>query len=126
RPREAAIDPRIRARRIEVRRDEGRRRLSRLVELGLVAGVVLAFVAALFTPLLDVDEVAVSGTTAARAEQVAMAAGIELGTPLVSVDLRDAGRRVAALPWVSTVELARGIDGSVALTVTERTPAAAI
>lgn len=126
RPAEAVIDPRIRARRIEVRRDEGRRRLSRLAEVGLVAGVALAFVAALFSPLLDVDEVAVAGTTAARAERVAEAAGIELGAPLISVDLRQAGRRVAALPWVAEVELTRRIDGAVHLAVTERRPSAAI
>ena len=58
------IDPRLRARRIEVRRVEGRRRLQRLVDMGLLAMVVAAFLGALWTPLLDVDEVRVEGAGA--------------------------------------------------------------
>jgi len=126
RPPEAAIDPRIRARRIEVRRHEGRRRLSRLLDVGLVLGVALAFGAALFTPLLDVDEVTVVGTAHLPAEDVLAAAGIELGTPLVSVDLAGAGARVAALPWVAEVTLHRGVDGVISLDVTERAPVASV
>jgi cell division protein FtsQ len=126
RPPEAAIDPRIRARRIEVRRHEGRRRLSRLVEVGLVVGVVLAFAAALFTPLLDVDEVTVVGTAHLPEDEVLAAAGIELGAPLVWVDLAAAGERVAALPWVAEVALHRGVDGVISLDVTERAPVASV
>jgi cell division protein FtsQ len=123
---EAAIDPRIRARRIEVRRHEGRRRLSRLVELGLVLVVAAAFVGALYTPLLDVDEVVVTGVEHLEEGDVEAAAGVERGTPLVAVDLRAAGRRVGELPWVAHVELHRGIDGLVTLTVTERAPVATV
>ncbi|MGV3759702.1 MAG: cell division protein FtsQ/DivIB, partial [Actinomycetota bacterium] len=126
RPAEVVIDPRIRARRIAVRRHEGRRRLSRLLELGLVVLVAAAFLGALFTPLLDVDEVAVSGTQHLAAADVVAAAGVERGTPLVQVDLVAAGRRVAALPWVATVELHRGIDGVVTLEVAERVAVATV
>lgn len=125
-PAEATIDPRIRARRIEVRRGEGRRRLGRLVEVGIVLGVAAVFVAALFTPLLDVDEVVVTGVDPARAELVADAAGIDLGTPLVAADLHEAGTRVAALPWVAEASLSRGIDGTVSVAVVERVPVAAV
>ncbi|MFP5254337.1 MAG: cell division protein FtsQ/DivIB [Acidimicrobiia bacterium] len=126
RPTEVAIDPRIRARRIEVRRHEGRRRLSRLIELGLVAGVAAAFAGALFTPLLDVDEVTVAGTRHLQPGEVLAAAGIEDGAPLVAVDLRATGERIAALPWVAEVELHRGVDGVVALEVDERVPVATV
>lgn len=126
RPAEVAIDPRIRARRIEVRRHQGRRRLSRLLELGLVLVVAATFLGALATPLLDVDEVVVTGTRHLQADEVVAAAGVEPGTPLVQVELRAAGQRVAALPWVAEVRLHRGIDGVVALEVTERAPVAVV
>lgn len=123
---EVPIDPRIRARRIEVRRHQGRRRLARLIEAGLVLLVGAAFAGALHTPLLDVDEVSVVGIRHLSADEVTSAAGVEPGTPLVAVDLRAAGERVAALPWVARVELHRGIDGVVTLAVTEREPVAAV
>ena len=51
------IDPRIQARRIEVQRGVGRRRLQRLVDVGLVLAVAAGFAIALRSPLLDVDAV---------------------------------------------------------------------
>lgn len=120
----ARIDPRIRARRIEVQRVEGRRRLQRLVDLGLVLTVAAAFIGALWTPLLDVDEIRVKGADRTGAAAVLEQAGILAGDPLVSVDLAAAGRRVRALPWVGEVRLHRGVDGVVAITVEERVPVA--
>ncbi|MGK2950458.1 MAG: cell division protein FtsQ/DivIB, partial [Acidimicrobiales bacterium] len=120
------IDPRIRARRIEVQRHRGRRRLQRLVDVGVVAAVALGFLVALRTPLLDVDVVEVTGAEQTTAESVRAAAGIAPGTPLVDVDVRAAGERVAALPWVEEVEVHRRLDGTVAFAVTERVPVALV
>lgn len=120
------IDPRIRARRIEVRRDAGRRRLQRLVDVAVVAVVAVLFLGALWTPLLDVDEVTVVGAARTGPDVVTQRAGIEPGDPLITVDLGAVGSRVAALPWVAEVRLARGVDGLVTLEVSERTPVAAV
>lgn len=120
------IDPRIQARRIEVRRGEGRRRLQRLVDVGLLVVVGAAFLGALWTPLLDVDEVRVQGAAHTGAEVVRAHAGIGRGDRLVAVDLHAAGMRVAALPWVGAVTVHRGVDGVVAISVTERTAVAAV
>jgi cell division protein FtsQ len=120
------IDPRIRARRIEVRRRAGRRRLQRLVDLGIVTAVALAFVGALWTPLLDVDEVLVTGAEHTGADVVAELAGVAPGDPLIGVDLGAVGARVAALPWVDEVRVSRGVDGRVEVDVIERTPVAAL
>lgn len=120
------IDPRIRARRIEVRRVEGRRRLQRLLDAGLVATVALGFLAALWSPLLDVDEVRVQGAQRTGAEVVLEQAGIDLGDRLVSLDLHAAGARVAALPWVDQVRLHRRVSGVVTISVRERTAVAAL
>jgi cell division protein FtsQ len=121
-----AIDPRIRARRIEVQRDAGRRRLRRLVDLGLVLAVAAALLVSLRTPLLEVRTVRVAGASETPTAQVAAAAGIHEGQQLVDVPLRAAARRVAALPWVGRVQIHRSLGGTVAIRVTERTPAAVV
>jgi len=122
----AAIDPRIRARRIEVRRGAGRRRLRRVVDVVLLALVAAGFAGALRSPLLDVEQVRVSGAHRTSSESIAKAAAVPVGTQLMDVDLGAVGRRVAALPWVRTVRLHRELGGAVDIAVTERTPAAVV
>lgn len=114
------MDPRIRRRRIAVRRDEGRRRL-RLLVAGLV---VLALTAAIWfglrSPLLDVDRVTIRGTEYATVEAVGDAAGIPRGQPLVDVDLEGARAAVEAVPWVDQARVERLWPSTVLITVTER------
>jgi hypothetical protein len=120
------IDPRIRARRIEVQRTVGRRRLQRVVDLGLVAAVALGFAGALRSPLLDVDDVRVSGTQRTSAEDALERSGLQVGDQLMDVDLRAAGTAVAGLPWVHDVQLHRGLDGVVDIVITERVAVAVV
>jgi cell division protein FtsQ len=116
----------MRARRIAVQRGLGRRRLQRLVDAGLVAAVVVGFLLALKTPLLDVDGVAVTGNERTPAEAVVAASGIAHGDQLVDLDLHAAGEAIAALPWVHEARLHRGIDGQVLVDITERVPVAVV
>ena len=119
-----SIDPRIRARRIEVQRGMGRRRLQRLVDLGVLVAVALGFIGALRSPLLDVDRVEVRGAERTDAATIRERTGLQPGDQLMDIDLGAAGSAVAALPWVAQVELHRGLDGVVTVTVTERTAVA--
>ncbi len=120
-----AIDPRLRARRVEVRRSEGRRRLRVLVIAAGVVGVLLLLVGLLFTPLFDVDHVTVAGQFRTDPEDVAAAAGIQRGEPLVTADLGAAARRIEALPWVDEATVVRSWPGTLRYRVVEREPAAA-
>lgn len=119
-----AVDPRIRARRIEVQRHAGRRRLRRVVDVGLLLAVAAGFAGALRSPLLDVEAVRVSGADRTGAAAVVEASGIARGEQLADVGLGAAGTRVAALPWVGEVRMHRGLGGTVEIAVTERVAAA--
>lgn len=117
------LDPRVRARRIAVRREEGRRRLRRLAAVGGVAGVALAAGAVSLSPLADVDTVAVRGAQHSGAEAVAAASGVS-GRAMAWLDLGAARRRVEALPWVASAALWREWPGTVHVQVEERRPVA--
>ena len=122
----AHIDPRIRARRIAVQRGLGRKRLQRLVDVGLLLAVAVGFFVALQTPLLDVNAIEVSGNEHTSRDDVVAAAGIATGDQLIDLDLHAAGEAVAALPWVQEAQLHRGIDGAVTVQITERVPVAVV
>ncbi len=124
--RPAHIDPRFRARRIAVQRGLGRRRLQRIVDVGVVLAVAAGFLVALRTPLLDVDAVEVTGNDRTPADAVVAASGIAQGDQLIDVDLAAAGQAVADLPWVKEARVHRGIDGAISVEVTERTPVAVV
>lgn len=113
------IEPRLRARRIEVARDRGRRRLRRVLGLLAVLALAALAVAATRSPLLDVDRVTVRGTDA-RADEVREAAGVALGEPLVSVDPGAVAGRVEELPWVADARVDRAWSGTIAIAVTAR------
>lgn len=121
-----ALDPRIRARRREVQRHEGRRRLRRLqAGLAVVAAGAGAWGVAL-SPLADVDAVQVRGAERTGAGAVEEASGIDHGEAMVALDLAAAAEAVEALPWVRTATVARRWPGYVTVTVAERRPVAVV
>lgn len=125
-PGAAAIDPRLRARRIAVRRDEGRRRLRRLTALGVAATVVLAAAGVTRSAVLDVDRIDVTGATHTSDADIQRAAGIRRHAPMTDVDLARAREGVLALPWVHTVSITRSWPASIRVKVAERTAVAVV
>jgi cell division protein FtsQ len=125
-PSRPGIDPRIRARRIEVQRDVGRRRLRRLVVAVGAVGVLGALGGVAMTPLLDVDHLAVTGAARSGAAAVAAATGIHRGDPMLTAHLGRAAGRITALPWVQTVRVRRSWPGTIHIDVVERRAEAAV
>jgi len=121
-----AMDPRLRARRIAIRRDEGRRRLRRVIALAALATATLMVFGLTQSPVLDVDRVTVTGVAHTPPELVRAASEIRLHKPMTDVDLDRARRGILALPWVQTVSVARQWPASVRVKVTERTPVATV
>jgi cell division protein FtsQ len=120
-PRALGMDPRLRQRRIEVRRAEGRRRLRRLLlGVGVVAALALLW-ALTYSSLLDVDHLEVKGALAPpQADAVREAVDIDIGAPIVYLDSAAASARVEALPWVESARVHRSLPGTVRVQVVER------
>ena len=118
------IDPRIRQRRIEVRRDEGRRRLRIVVAAASVVGAVLVGWLATRSPVLDVDRVRVEGAVRTAVTDIRAAGVVRKGDALVDVDEGAVARRIEQLPWVEDVDVRREWPGTVVVQVTERRAAA--
>ncbi len=119
-PLRVPVDPRIRQRRIEVRRNEGRRRLRILVGIFAVALLTAAGWVASWSPLLDIDAVEVEGAVRTGPAVVREAGGLDRGQAMVDVDEGAAARRIESLPWVAEARVVRQWPGRVSITVSER------
>lgn len=123
----APMDPRIRARRIAVKRAEGRRRLRILVAgVGLVVMIGLALVA-VRSPLVSVRHVTVQGADHTPMPEVIAAAGLQGHRLMFDVHPGSVDRRlVASLPWVASASVSRHWPSTVEIHLDERTPIATI
>lgn len=119
------MDPRIRRRRLEVRRQEGRRRLRLLVAVGGVAVAGGAGWGATRSPLLDLDRVVVEGASHVSPDQVRLASRLRPGQALVDVDEKAVAAAVEALPWVKRATVRRRWPAQVTIGLTERAAVAA-
>jgi cell division protein FtsQ len=123
---ELRIEPKLRARRIEIRRAARRHRRRMVVSVGLLVLFVAAAAAALYSPLLDVDHIRVAGSYHMGRAQVVEASGIREGDRLFDLDPNAAVRKVERLPWVRTARVERRWPDGVTIRVTERAPVATI
>jgi cell division protein FtsQ len=112
--------PSRRSRRAAARRRRPIQAATALLVLGAVAWLLWG------SPLLAVRMVQVDGVSTLPAAQVRKIADVAEGTPLLRVDVSAARDRVAGLPQVDSVEVARGWPSTVVITVTERTPVAVV
>jgi cell division protein FtsQ len=118
------IDPRIRQRRIAVRRDEGRRRLRLAIWIAAISAVGLGSWGVTRSPLLNVDTVDVRGAARTPASDVLRAAGLDRHPPLTDVDPAHAAAAIETLPWVEQARVTRHWPGTVAVSLLERSPLA--
>ena len=108
-----------------MQREAGRKRLRRVTIAGAVAATAVGAWGVAMTPLLDVDRVVVTGATQTGAQAVQLATHVHHGDPMITLHLGAAAQRVAALPWVRTVDVTRTWPGTVRVHIVERVPAAA-
>jgi cell division protein FtsQ len=116
------VPARLRQRRVEVRRNEGRRRLRRLGAAAVVVVVLLAGWAILRSPLLAVQLVEIVGSSHVSRADVRRATGIGVGEAMIDLRPGTAVRHLEALPWVATATVSRRWPTDVTITLTERHP----
>lgn len=73
---------------------------------------------------LVVGVVEVDGLRRTTRLELVEALGLEVGDPILAVDLGAARTRVESLPWVAVARLSRGLPDRITVSVTERTPLA--
>jgi cell division protein FtsQ len=103
------------------------RRRRRILGWGLAVIALAVGVAYLIrTPLFGLSAVRVTGTEAVAEAEVREAAKVRLGEPYLGLDIAAIQARVAALPRVAAVRVARDYPSSLRIAVTERPPVASV
>lgn len=120
------VPARLRRRRAEIRRDHGRKRLRRLIALGVLVAVGAAAWGALRSPLLDVDEITVTGSDHVDGAAALRATGLSKGTAMMDVSPAEATERLEALPWIASASVSREWPNRVEIDLVDRTPVAQI
>jgi cell division protein FtsQ len=119
------MDPRIKARRTEVRRSEARRRLRVLLTVASSVTILASGWAVTRSALLDVDTVAIKGATRAPRVELLRAAGLHGRVQLTDVEPGHAAERLEKLAWVERATVERHWPGTIRISIVEARPVAA-
>ncbi len=114
------------ARAAEVRAERRQRRRSVVIVLAVITVTGAALIGLLRSPLADIDRIAIEGHADVPAEEIAQAASVPIGTPLVDLDEKLISARVEALPGIQTALVSRRWNGVIRIAVTEREPTLAL
>ncbi len=118
-----SIDPRIAARRAEVREVAARADARRTL-WWLLAVVVLALLVWIAQgPLFSVQHLSVTGAERSDPPPGLAAGGIEVGSPLVLIRAVEAAEALAADPWILDADITVTFPDRVAVAIVERRPA---
>lgn len=122
-----SMDPRVRARRIAVKRAAGRKRLVWAAVVGGVVVVVVGVLATFSSSLFAVETVDVQGATYTSARNMAQLQAVidELsGEPVLLVDTRKAEIELEQIPWVERAFVSTDFPNRVLIDLRERLPLA--
>jgi cell division protein FtsQ len=92
----------------------------------VLALVGLGVYALWFSTWLAVEDVDVSGAETVEASDIRTRSGIDVGEPMIGVDLDTAERRIGALAVVRSVSVTRQWPHGILVSIEERTPIAVV
>lgn len=118
------IEPRLRQRRIGVRRAEGRRRLKWVAIVGLVLAILIAGLAVLGSGFFAIDDVTVTGQQYADDVVVQEVIDDLEGTATLLVDTDAAEERLEEIAWVESARVRTDFPSSASIELRERVPLA--
>jgi cell division protein FtsQ len=122
-----SMDPRLRARRVAVKRAQGRKRLLWVAAIGGVVLVVVAVLAVFASSLFSVEVIDVQGAVYSQArygEQFQRVIDEMQGDPVLLVDTRRAERELESIPWVERAFVRTDFPNRVVIDIRERRPLA--
>jgi len=122
-----SMDPRLRARRVAVKRAQGRKRLLWVAAIGGVVLVVVAVLAVFASSLFSVEVIDVQGAVYSQArygEQFQRVIDEMQSDPVLLVDTRRAERELESIPWVERAFVRTDFPNRVVIDIRERRPLA--
>ncbi|MEP6298963.1 MAG: FtsQ-type POTRA domain-containing protein, partial [Ilumatobacter sp.] len=120
------IEPRLRQRRIGVRRAQGRKRLKWAGIVVVVFVLVVGVLAVLGSSLFSVSNVDVTGVRSADPAAIEAVVADLVDEPVLLVDTDDAERRLEEIAFVETARVRTDFPSSVSIEIRERVPVATV
>ena len=116
------IEPRMRERRLQVKRAQGRKRLKWVIAGIVVVLIGVGALATLGSSLFAVraDDVTLTGNEYADPERVQEIVDGLVGTPVLRVDTQKAERELEAIPWIEQAKVTTDFPHGVTIDVSER------
>lgn len=119
-----SMDPRVRARRIAVRRAKGRKRLIWVAIAAAILLVLVGAVAVLASSLFDVRTVDVQGSVYTDPKQLSAIVDGLRGSAILLVDTRQVERDLESIAWVESARVSTQFPHRVFIDIRERKPIA--
>ena len=119
-----SMDPRVRARRIAVRRAKGRKRLIWVAIAAAILLVLVGAVAVLASSLFDVRTIDVQGAVYTDSQQLSSIVDELRGDAILLVDTRSVERQLESIAWVESARVSTQFPHTVFIDIRERKPIA--
>lgn len=119
-----SMDPRVRARRIAVRRAKGRKRLIWVAIGAAILVVLVGAIAILASSLFDVRTIDVQGAVYTDPQQLSAIVDELRGDAILLVDTRQVERQLESIAWVESARVSTQFPHRVFIDIRERKPIA--